>query len=123
MSSEVVPVIIPEVRGMYSWSDDALLRAVIQPNTPEDKAEELKNRIREVLDRIYYDYRNLGVTPKERALNYAATDAFQVSIAISQATLSDRAIETIDVGSSLNGVGKAVFWVGLGSDRLGSSLL
>ncbi len=26
-------------------------------------------------------------------------------------------------GSSLNGVGKAVFWVGLGSDRLGSSLL
>ena len=27
------------------------------------------------------------------------------------------------VGSSLNGVGKAVFWVGLGSDRLGSSLL
>ncbi len=28
-----------------------------------------------------------------------------------------------NVGSSLNGVGKAVFWVGLGSDRLGSSLL
>jgi hypothetical protein len=27
------------------------------------------------------------------------------------------------LGSSLNGVGKAVFWVGLGSDRLGSSLL
>ena len=26
-------------------------------------------------------------------------------------------------GSSLNGVGKAVFWVRLGSDRLGSSLL
>jgi len=26
-------------------------------------------------------------------------------------------------GSSLKGVGKAVFWVGMGSDRLGSSLL
>ena len=31
--------------------------------------------------------------------------------------------EIIQQGSSLNGVGKAVFWVRLGSDRLGSSLL
>ena len=28
-----------------------------------------------------------------------------------------------NIGSSLKGVGKAVFWVGMGSDRLGSSLL
>jgi len=30
---------------------------------------------------------------------------------------------TTRYGSSLNGVGKAAFWVGMGSDRLGSSLL
>lgn len=100
MSGEVVPVIIPEVRGMYSWSVDALLNAVIEPSTPPENIEELRNRIREVLDRIYYDYRNLGVTPQERALNYAATNAFQISVAISQATLSDRVIETIDVVKS-----------------------
>lgn len=100
MSGEVVPVIIPEVRGMYSWSVDALLGAVVEPSTPEENREGLRNRIREVLDRIYYDYRNLGVTPQERALNYAATNAFQISVAISQATLNDRVIEAIDVVKS-----------------------
>lgn len=100
MSGEVVPVIIPEVRGMYSWSVAALLDAVVEPSTPEENREELRNRIREVLDRIYYDYRNLGVTPQERALNYAATNAFQISVAISQETLNDRVIEAIDVVKS-----------------------
>ena len=38
--------------------------------------------------------------------------------------IDDKFLTTYDMdGSSLNGVGKAVFWVGLGSDRLGSSLL
>ena len=100
MSGEVVPAIIPEVRGMYSWSVAALLDAVIEPSTPEEDREGLRNRIREVLDRIYYGHRNLGVTPQERALNYAATNAFQLSVAISQETLNDRVIETIEVVKS-----------------------
>jgi len=100
MSGQVVPAIIPEVRGMYSWSVNALLDAVIEPSTPEADREALSNQIREVLDRIYYDYRNLGVTPQERALNYAATNAFQISVAISQETLNDRVIEAIDVVKS-----------------------
>lgn len=100
MSGQVVPAIIPEVRGMYSWSVSALLDAVIEPSTPEADRAALSNRIREVLDRIYYDYRNLGVTQQERALNYAATNAFQISVAISQETLNDRVIEAIDVVKS-----------------------
>jgi cyanobactin maturation PatA/PatG family protease len=100
MSGQVVPAIIPEVRGMCSWSVDALLNAVIEPSTPEDVRPRLRNQIREVLDRIYYDYRNLGITPQERALNYAATNALQTSVAISQETLNDRVIETIEVVKS-----------------------
>lgn len=100
MSGQMVPAIIPEVRGMYSWSVNALLEAVIEPDTPDTNREDLRDRIREVLDRIYYDYRNLGVTPQERALNYAATNAFQLSVAISQETLNDRVIETIEVVKS-----------------------
>jgi len=100
MSGQVVPAIIPEIRGMCSWSVDALLNAVIEPSTPEDVRPRLRDQIREVLDRIYYDYRNLGVTPQERALNYAATNALQTSVAISQETLNDRVIETIEVVKS-----------------------
>jgi cyanobactin maturation PatA/PatG family protease len=100
MSGQVIPTIIPEIQGMYSWSVDQLLNAVIEQSTPEENREGLRNRIREILDRIYYDYRNLGVTPQERALNYSATNAFQLSIAISQATLNDLVIETIEVVKS-----------------------
>ncbi len=101
MSGQVVPAIIPEIRGMFSWSVNALLNAVIEPTTPEEDRPRLRNQIREVLDRIYYDYRNLGITPQERALNYAATNAFQLSEAISRATLvNDQVIELIEVVKS-----------------------
>lgn len=100
MSGQVVPAIIPEVRGICSWSVDQLISAIIEPSTPDEDKEGLNDRIREVLDRIYYDFRNLGVTPQERALNYAATNAFQLSVAISQETLNERVIETIDVVKS-----------------------
>lgn len=100
MSGEVVPAITPEVRGMYSWSVDALLDALLKPNTPEENREELRNKIREVLDRIYYDFRNLGVTPHDRALNYAATNAFQISTSIYDATLKNLVLETVDVVKS-----------------------
>ena len=35
------------------------------------------------LNRIYYKMRNLGVTAEERALNYSATNAYQVTAVFS----------------------------------------
>ena len=52
-------------------------------------------------------------------LAYAATS--QLLIATVRLHFAKRHARSL--GSSLNGVGKAVFWVGLGSDRLGSILL
>lgn len=100
MSGEVVPAIIPEVRGMYSWSVDALLNAAIEPSTPEENREVLRNQIEDYVHRVYYDYRNLGITPQERALNFSATNAFQASMAISSATGNNRVIDTISVEKS-----------------------
>lgn len=101
MSGQVVPAIIPEVRGMYGWSVEALLDTLIADGTPEGVTRDvLGSRIREALDRIYYDFRNLGVTPQERALNYAATNAYQLSIAISTASENDQVLDAIDVEKS-----------------------
>jgi cyanobactin maturation PatA/PatG family protease len=103
MSGQVVPAIIPEVRGIYGWSVDKLLKAVLEDSSldkSEKSATELESRIREALDRIYYDYRNLGLTPQDRALNYAATNAFQLSIAISKAKENDQVLDTIDIVKS-----------------------
>ncbi|MEG4243014.1 PatA/PatG family cyanobactin maturation protease [Microcoleus sp. Pol10_D6] len=102
MSGQVVPAIIPEVRGMYSWSVEALLDTLMADGTSEGgiTRDVLRCRIREVLDRIYYDFRNLGVTPQDRAFNYAATNAYQLSIAISTASENDQVLDTIEVEKS-----------------------
>ena len=103
MSGQVVPAIIPEIRGIYGWSVDELLRAVLEDSLPENNETskiDLKSRIREALDRIYYDFRNLGITPQERALNYAATNAYQLSIAISKEKQNDQVLDTIDIVKS-----------------------
>ena len=71
----VVPVIIPDQRGMWSWSTGALIKHALGKNPGKEKEETLRG----ILERIYYEIRNLGVTPQERALNYAATDAFQLT--------------------------------------------
>lgn len=101
MSGQVVPAIIPEVRGMYGWSVEALLDTLMADGIPEGITRDtLIERIREVLDRIYYDFRNLGVTPQERAFNYAATNAYQLSIAVSKASENDQVLDTIEVEKS-----------------------
>ena len=101
MSGQVVPTICPDLRGMYCWSVEALIDIVMADGVLEGITREIiKSRIEEVLDRIYYGFPNLGVTPQERALNYAATNAYQLSIAISRASENDQVIDTIDVEKS-----------------------
>jgi cyanobactin maturation PatA/PatG family protease len=101
LSGQVVPVIIPEVRGMYSWSVPALVQSVMPQLTATDMTEDdLRSQIEDYLNRIYYDYRNLGITPQERALNFSATNAFQASVAIASAAGSQRVLDSISVEKS-----------------------
>ena len=101
LSGQVVPVIIPEVRGMYSWSIPALVTAVMPQMTEANVTEEsLRSQLEDYLNRVYYDYRNLGTTPEERALNFSATNAFQASVAIAQAAGDQRVLNSIDVEKS-----------------------
>ena len=83
LNGQELPVVIPELRAMYSWSTPALVEAVLgkRPENGQDcseydqQAEEVGN----FLDRVYYEISNLGTTPQERAINYAATNAYQVA--------------------------------------------
>lgn len=111
MSGQVVPAIVPELRGMYSWSIDALLNDLQQLITPliavsprQVGANSLQNQARqkisEYLQRIYYEYRNLGITPQERALNFSATNAFQVTEVMASAALGSLGLEGIRVEKS-----------------------
>lgn len=73
-SGQVVPVIQPDPRGLLNWTTGALTETVIEALSGiagvNPRAE-----IANFLDRVYYEFRNLGITSQERALNYAGTVA------------------------------------------------
>jgi hypothetical protein len=106
-SGQVVPVIVPEPRGLASWNTKALEEKVIGAPPPEDASQEAKHRHEEerravgnYLERVYHELRNLGLTPQERALNHAATNAFTPA-RIFEATLKDKMeLDTIRVSRS-----------------------
>lgn len=104
MNGHTVPVIWPELRGMYSWSTPALVEAVLgkKPAKKEDQAgyEEKAADIVNFLERIYYEIRNLGLTPQERAMNYAATNAFQIEFVFASAIQGGLSLDSIAVERS-----------------------
>jgi cyanobactin maturation PatA/PatG family protease len=85
-TGQVMPVIIPDLRGMYSWTTKRLVEAVVgaAPSTDgapaeRDGHEQKRAGLQNFLERVYHELRNLGVTSEDRAMNYAATNAFEMS--------------------------------------------
>lgn len=87
INGQKVSLLVPRLRGMYSWTTEALVDASTKGTKGSNKA--LAENVGNFLNRIYYQMRNLGITSQERALNYAATNAFQVS-SIFAAALKDK---------------------------------
>lgn len=100
MSGQIVPAIVPDVRGIYSWSTSELLKSLTDLAAPNSSTEKASENIFDYLNRVYYQYRNLGVTPQERALNFSATNAFSSSIIMSRGTSEDKVLDTIEVEKS-----------------------
>jgi cyanobactin maturation PatA/PatG family protease len=106
-NGQVVPVVIPELRGMSSWSTGALVRAVVG-EPPPDKATAATREafarkeagVRNFLHKVYYELRNLGVAAEERAINFAATNAFEVGKAFEAAHREAMELDTVEVERS-----------------------
>lgn len=96
MSGQTVPVILPTLRCMYSWTTPALITAVCGSSPDESTVQGVAN----FLDRVYYELRNLGITPQERAINYAATNAFNIERIFESAMREQIDLEAIEVESS-----------------------
>lgn len=92
MSGQVVPVVQPELRCMYSWTTSALVEAVGGGVSAEGT--------RNFLERVYHELRNLGLTSQDRALNYAATNAFNISGIFASALETKMELDTIEVERS-----------------------
>lgn len=103
-TGQVVPVIWPVLRGMYSWNTRALVEAVCgappAEKAPQKEKDEYFRKVQGVtnfLRRVYEELRNLGITPQERAINYAATNALQVTEVFKDAIKEELDLDTIEV--------------------------
>lgn len=104
LSGQVVPAVVPAIRGMFSWATGPLIESVIgaRPKAGAERSayERRLAGLNNFLSRVYYDLRNLGVTAQERALNYSATNAFQVAQVMESASQGDLELDTINVRKS-----------------------
>ncbi len=96
MNGMTVPVIATKGQGITSWTTQALHEAMASTNRPENGTvpQELYQNF---LDRVYYELRNAGVTPEERAINFAATKAFQLDDIMIQAARENLVLDSITV--------------------------
>jgi cyanobactin maturation PatA/PatG family protease len=107
LTGQKVGVVVPELRGMYNWTVGALVsRAVGKP--PDEKAAKAdrdafrrkEEGITNFLQRVYSEVRNLGLEPRDRALNFAATNAFQIERMFTQTAGAGLQLDQIDVERS-----------------------
>lgn len=107
-----LPVVAPELRGMYSWTTEAIVSTLTSdPDRPKDSdSQELRDGVRNFLERVYYELRNLGRDPWDRALNFAATNAFEVERVYEQAYRENMELDTIEVIPAVLHPGTSNHW-------------
>ena len=103
-SGQIVPVLkLYSPRGMYGWTVNRLVEsALVAVSEERDGATEqqMRKSLASFLQRVYYDLRNLGRADRDRALNFAATNAFQAAQSFSEAVAAGMELDSIDVEKS-----------------------
>ncbi|MGH3670220.1 MAG: PatA/PatG family cyanobactin maturation protease [Pseudonocardiaceae bacterium] len=92
-SGQVVPVVVAQPRGLYIWNENALIESVmqgVQEFRTDLASEHVQQTTRNFLDKVYNQFRNLGQSPPDRALNFAATNAFVFTRGVADGLLSAR---------------------------------
>jgi hypothetical protein len=106
-SGQIVPVVRAQARGLYSWNENLLIKTVVDavvstevppvPPSADQAAKDAaaqkaaqytdaaKTALRNFIDRVYYQLRNLGQSSSDRALNYVTTNAFAAAVGIAKA--------------------------------------
>lgn len=101
LSGQVVPVVCPNLRCMNSWNTGALIDAVLGAS---HEAEEPKKRrennkavaVRNFLERVYHELRNLGMKPCDRALNGSVHNAVNCINIIENALKNNMQLDSIE---------------------------
>ncbi|MEO1376276.1 MAG: PatA/PatG family cyanobactin maturation protease [Cyanobacteria bacterium J06635_10] len=103
-SGQIVPVLkINSPRGMYGWKVNTLVESAMEVVSAEQETADesiMRRSLTSFLNRVYYDLRNLGQMARDRALNFAATNAFQAVQTFSSAVAIGMELHSIEVEKS-----------------------
>lgn len=103
-SGQIVPVIkVNSPRGMYGWKVNTLIESALETVSAEREGvndNTMRRCLTSFLNRVYYDMRNLGQIARDRALNFAATNAFQAVQTFSEAVARGMELDSIEVEKS-----------------------
>jgi len=110
---QIIDAVVPDLRGMFSWDTDKYTKALrdgLKKADPSVSDTLIMREMKRFFGKIYYSIRNRGLSPEERAINAAATNAFNFSDTILEAgeeglTLRDIGVER----SPLNRPGSEYF--------------
>ncbi len=94
-----LPLVVPVLRGMSSWTTKALIDEVkkVLGGVAAETARSAESEIGDFLIRIYHELRNTGTAPSDRALNFAATNAVQAAKSFASAVAHGLRLADIDV--------------------------
>ncbi len=92
-----LPVLFPDLRGMVKWRASELVAAARKAPELDDIPDATFFNF---LVRVYDELRNFGLSPEDRALNFAATNAFQAAASFGDAAKRHLELDRITVRKS-----------------------
>ena len=90
LNGTVVPTLTTDWRGFYQWNIDQLLGAKPWPEG-----------VSQFLSRIYNEFRNVGISPQNRALNYSAMNAYNTKKIFNAMARQGKRLDTVEVDRSV----------------------
>lgn len=108
-NGQLVPLATIQPAGLYTWNEAALVDSVMENvnesvtarNVDRPDPEHVRQTVRAIMDKVYFEFRNLGTSAPDRALNFAATNIFQISATLAEGLLSARLVPQADGPTSL----------------------
>ena len=90
----MTPKVVPAPRCLNNWSVKKLLEAVLGKKPEEEEEQALLD----LINKIHYDFQNMGITPKEKAMNIFAINLVNAVEIISDAVFKKKMqLEAIEV--------------------------
>jgi hypothetical protein len=92
LNGTVVPTLVTDWRGFYQWD----LYTLFGPDPDQWPAG-----AEGFLERIYNEFRNVGLSPQDRALNYSAMNAYNTRKIFADVAMKGLRLDTVEVDRSV----------------------